>query len=441
MPYIPITEEEREEMLKTIGKGIEELFSVIPPESRLKEMPDFPGGFSEIELRKYFKELAGKNKILIPFAGLGVYDHYIPSIIKHIVSRPEFFTAYTPYQPEVSQGTLQAIYEYQSMICDLTGMEVSNASIYDGATALAEAIFMAMAIRRKSKVYVSRGVNPLYRKVIETYLEETARIEYIPVDRESGRTDLGNFDPDEDTACIVIQHPNYLGVLEDVFTVEKAVHSAGGIFIVSFDPISLGILKPPGQYNADIATAEGQPLGLPLNFGGPYLGIFTSKMEYIRQMPGRIIGKTVDVEGNRGFVMTLQTREQHIRRERATSNICTNQQLCALAAAVYLAAMGKEGIRDVAYQTTQKARYLAKKLEEKGIRRVYSGEFFREFVVHVDGVGERIQEGLREGILIGVDLGRFEPELENHLLVSLTEKRTKEEMEKFIRVIANVESV
>ena len=441
MPYIPITEKEKEEMLKIIGKGIEELFSVIPEKSRCDKLPDFPGGLSEIELRSYFKELASKNKPLVPFVGLGVYDHYIPSVVKHIISRPEFFTAYTPYQPEVSQGTLQAIYEYQSMICALTGMDVSNASMYDGATSLAEAIFMAIAITRRKKVIVSKGVNPLYRKVLETYLSESAEIEYIPVDNETGMTGLAALNPDGETACFVIQHPNYLGILEDVFAAEEKIHSVKGLYIVVFDPISLGILKPPGEYNADIAVGEGQPLGLPLNYGGPYLGIFTAKKEYIRQMPGRIIGKTVDADGNRGFVMTLQTREQHIRRERATSNICTNQQLCALAAAVYLATMGKQGIREVAYQTTQKAHFLSKKLEEKGIKRAFTGDFFREFVVRLNNVETVIKKGIDRGILAGTDIGAFESDFKNFLLISLTEKRTMDEMDKLIMVVTDGESI
>ncbi len=441
MPYIPITDREREEMLKIIGKGIEELFSVIPEESRPDKLPDFPGGLSEIELRSYFKELASKNNPLVPFAGLGVYDHYIPSVINHIISRPEFFTAYTPYQPEVSQGTLQAIYEYQSMICELTGMDVSNASMYDGATSLAEAIFMAIAITRRKRVIVSKGVNPLYRKVLETYLSESAEIEYVPVDNHTGMTGLDAINPDGETACFVIQHPNYLGVLEDVFTAEEKIHSVKGLYIVVFDPISLGILKPPGEYNADIAVAEGQPLGLPLNYGGPYLGIFTSKKEYIRQMPGRIIGRTVDADGNRGFVMTLQTREQHIRRERATSNICTNQQLCALAAAVYLATMGKQGIREVAYQTTQKAHFLSRRLEDEGIKRAFTGDFFREFVVRLNNVETVIKKGIDRGILAGTDIGAFESDFKNFLLISLTEKRTMDEMDKLIMVVTNGESI
>jgi len=441
MPYIPITEKEREEMLKIIGKGIEELFSVIPEKSRPDKLPDFPGGLSEIELKRYFKKLASRNKPLVPFVGLGVYDHYIPSVINHIISRPEFFTAYTPYQPEVSQGTLQAIYEYQSMICELTGMDVSNASMYDGATSLAEAIFMAIAITGREKVIVSKGVNPLYRRVLETYLSESAEIEYIPIDNETGMTGLDAINHDGETACFVIQHPNYLGVIEDVFTAEEKIHSVKGLYIVVFDPISLGILKPPGEYNADIAVAEGQPLGLPLNYGGPYLGIFTSKKEYIRQMPGRIIGRTVDADGNRGFVMTLQTREQHIRRERATSNICTNQQLCALAAAVYLATMGKQGIREVAYQTTQKAHFLSKRLEDEGIKRAFTGDFFREFVVRLNNVETVIKKGIDRGILAGTDIGAFESDFKNFLLISLTEKRTMDEMDKLIMVVTNGESI
>ena len=434
MPFIPITKREREEMLQKIGAGIDEIFSTIPENIRFQGEINLPPPLSEAEVYKLLNEISQKNRALISFAGGGVYDHYIPAVVDHIVSKPEFYTAYTPYQPEVSQGTLQAIYEYQSMICDLTRMEVSNASMYDGATALAEAIFMAAGINGKRKILISDAINPLYKEVIKSYVADSFTLEFVPINKK-GETDINKISVDNDTAAVVVQHPNFLGILEDVFEIEKITHSKDAIFIVSFDPISLAILKAPGEYKADIATAEGQSLGLPMNFGGPYLGIFTSKRDYIRHMPGRIIGKTVDSEGKRGFVMTLQTREQHIRRERATSNICTNQQLCALAAAVYLSLLGKSGLREVANQTTQKSHYLYRLLKNYGLEIPYSGKFFSEFVIKIDDIKKVLIRAADRGFLAGIDLGKFKPEWENNLLVSVTEKRTKEEIEEIAEIL------
>ncbi len=433
MHYIPVNEKEREEMLKVIGASIEEIFSTIPENVRFKGELPVPDGISEIEVRRLLKEIGGKNKELVIFAGLGAYDHYIPAVIDTIISRPEFYTAYTPYQPEVSQGTLQAIYEYQSMICELTKMDVSNASIYDGATALAEAVWMGNAITGKKKVILSKGINPFYIEVIKTY-SQFLELEFLELD-ENGMTIIDEKKIDDNTACVVLQNPNFLGIIEDVFKIEKTVHSKNVLYIVSFDPISLGILIPPGDYNADIATAEGQSLGLPLNFGGPYLGIFTAKKDFIRFMPGRIIGKTTDAEGKEGFVMTLQTREQHIRREKATSNICTNQQLCALTAAVYLAIMGKQGIYEVAYQSLQKAHYLEEELSMRGIKRVFNSPFFREFVVKVPGLNDKYNRCINEGILPGIKMEKFVPEWKDYLLIAVTEKRNKEEIDKFVKLL------
>ncbi|MCK4226202.1 aminomethyl-transferring glycine dehydrogenase subunit GcvPA, partial [candidate division WOR-3 bacterium] len=346
MNFISVTPSERKEMLEVIGKGIDELFAAIPDELRERSVLNLPTPLSELEAKEETGKLEKTNKNLKCFAGGGVYDHYIPSVVDHIIRRPEFYTAYTPYQAEVSQGTLQAMFEYQSMICELTNMDVSNASIYDGATALAEGICMAIAISGRGKVILGEGINPRYIEVVNTYLAGRYPIETIPI--KGGITDLGGLEIDEETACVVLQHPNYLGNLEWALQsiIEKA-HARGALAIMSFDPISLGILKTPGEYGVDIATAEGQSLGLPMSLGGPHLGIFTAKREFIRKMPGRIAGKTVDGKGNTGYVMALQTREQHIRREKATSNICTNQQLCALTAALYLTALGGEVIRDV----------------------------------------------------------------------------------------------
>ncbi len=438
MNFIPINKEQQEEMLKTIGKGAEDLLSGIPKDLRLKKPLKLPPAVSEMEIKKEISGLAELNKDLIVFAGGGVYDHYIPSAIKHLTGRSEFYTAYTPYQAEVSQGTLQSIYEYQSMICDLTCMEVSNASIYDGATSLAEAIFMALSINSKrNKVIISEGINPYYRMVIKTYLGKTYPLELLPL--KEGITDLDKISKiNEKTACVAIQHPNFLGNLEEVEKFVEIGRKHGVIVILSFDPISLGLLKTPGEYNVDIATAEGQSLGIPMNLGGPHLGIFTSKKKYIRNMPGRIVGKTTDNSGRKGFVMVLQTREQHIRRENATSNICTNQQLCALMAAIYLALHGEEGIREIANKTTQKAHYLAEKFRKAGFKLPYKKQnFFREFAVEIpSGTKKAIKKGVQKGYLAGIDLGKFKKDWKNYLLVSVTEKRTKEEMDELVGILS-----
>ncbi len=440
MNFISVTPSERKEMLEVIGKGIDELFAAIPDELRERSVLNLPTPLSELEAKEETRKLEKANKNLKCFAGGGVYDHYIPSVVDHIIRRPEFYTAYTPYQAEVSQGTLQAMFEYQSMICELTNMDVSNASIYDGATALAEGICMAIAISGRSKVILGEGINPRYIEVVNTYLAGRYPIKTIPI--KGGVTDLEGLEIDEETACVVLQHPNYLGNLEWALPsiIEKA-HARDALAIMSFDPISLGILKTPGEYGVDIATAEGQSLGLPMSLGGPHLGIFTAKREFIRKMPGRIAGKTVDGKGNTGYVMALQTREQHIRREKATSNICTNQQLCALTAALYLTALGGEGIREVANQTTQKAHYLALRLENAGFELPYNKKgrksFFREFVVEIPyGVDKAIELGLKEGYLVGINLTNFKDEWKNHLLISVTEKRTKEEMDRLLEILS-----
>lgn len=437
MNFIPVNKRQQEEMLKTIGKSIEDLLSAIPAELRQNKPLNLPGGISEMEIQKEVSRIASLNHNLVVFAGGGVYDHYIPSAIKHLTGRAEFYTAYTPYQPEVSQGTLQSSYEYQSMICELTGMEVSNASIYDGATALAEAVFMALAINdKRNRVIISEGINPYYQEVIKTYLGESNPPEMLSL--REGITEVEQTGKiNKETACIAIQHPNFLGNLEKVEKFVETAHNHGAIVILSFDPISLGLLKTPGEYGADIATAEGQSLGMSMSLGGPHLGIFSSRKKYIRKMPGRIVGKTEDSEGKEGYVMVLQTREQHIRREKATSNICTNQQLCALKAAIYLALHGKQGIEEIANKTTQKAHYLAEKLEKTGYKLPYKKQnFFREFVIEMPGGAKKtINKGIKNGYLAGIDLGKFKKEWKNHLLVSVTEKRTKEEMDELVRIL------
>lgn len=440
MNYIPVTEKEKKEMLEVIGKGVEDLFQSIPDDLKLKDNLKLSRPLSEYGIKKKARKLSSMNKNLICFAGGGVYDGYIPSVIDHIISRPEFYTAYTPYQAEVSQGTLQAMYEYQSMICELTGMEISNASIYDGATALAEAVYMALSVKRnKNKIVISEGINPLYLRVIETYLAGNYPVEMVPL--SCGITDEGKIKIDDDVACIVMQHPNFLGNLENVKPVVDKAHEEGSLVVMSFDPISLGILKTPGDFDVDIATAEGQPLGIPMSLGGPHLGILTSKKKFVRKVPGRLSGKTEDKEKRTGYVMTLQTREQHIRRARATSNICTNQQLCALMAAVYMASMGKEGIVEVANQAAQKAHYLHEMLIENGFKMPYTGNnknsFFREFVVNIpEGAKKAVEKGVKEGYLPGINLGKYRDEWKNHLLISVTEKRTKEELDRLVEILS-----
>ena len=438
MNFIPVNEKQREEMLGSIGRSMADLLSAIPEDLQLKRSLKIPPAASEMAIKEEIQEISKSSRELVVFAGGGIYDHYIPSAIKHLTGRSEFYTSYTPYQPEVSQGTLQAIYEYQSMICELTGMGVSNASVYDGATALAEAVFMSLGINKnRNKVILSEGINPYYAEVVKTYLGKHYSLGKFSL--EDGITGTEQIDKmDEKTACIAIQNPNFLGNLEDVEVFVRKARECGIIVILHFDPISLGLLKTPGEYEVDIATAEGQCLGLPMSLGGPHLGVFTSRKKYIRNMPGRIVGKTTDKEGKKGYVMVLQTREQHIRREKATSNICTNQQLCALAAAVYLALHGCEGIKEVANKTTQRAHYLAEGLQNAGLKLPYKQNFFREFVVEIPpGAKKAIKKGVKKGYLPGIDLGKFKKEWKDHLLVSVTEKRTKKEMDELVQILSS----
>lgn len=453
-PYLPDTDEDRAEMLKLIGaEKIDDLFSDIPAELREKATLNLPPALSEPDLLRHLRSLAAQNlplgelpeipvphpSSLVPFLGAGIYDHYIPPAVQHIVSRNEFYTAYTPYQAEASQGTLQATFEYQSLICDLTGMEVSNASLYDGASALAEAILMAHSINGWGKVILPKTLHPHWAQVVRTYADgiklQFLEAPYLP-DVGTTDADFVRQHCDDKTCCVVVQHPNFFGCLEPVAELEAATHQVGALFIVAFDPISLGVLKPPGEYNADIAVAEGQPLGLPPSFGGPLLGIFTCKREFIRKMPGRLIGETVDAKGQRGFVLTLQVREQHIRRERATSNICTNQALCAIAAAAYLALMGKRGIRQAAELCVQKAHYLVEQLSSIGIPRLFSAPFFKEFTVRLPSDPETVNKSLlTKGFLGGLALHRYYPELADGWLLAVTEKRTKAEMDAFVAAV------
>lgn len=430
MAYIPNTAADIEAMLRKIGvKSFEELVADIPPEIRSQAEIRLPAGLSELEAVARIEKLASDNSPasgMISFLGGGAYDHYVPAAVDHILQRSEFYTAYTPYQAEVSQGTLQAIYEFQSLIAGLTGLDVANASMYDGATAMAEAGLMACSHTKRKKLVVSSLVNPSYRQVLKTYCRGLG-IEVIEAGRRDGTTDLDDLKAkvDSDTAGVLVQHPNFLGCLEPAEEMAGAAHGAGALFVVSADPISLAILKPPGQYGADIATGEGQPLGMAPSFGGPYLGLMAARQAFLRLMPGRIVGLTTDAKGREGLVLTMQAREQHIRREKATSNICSNQALCALAATVYLSLLGKAGLRRVAELCLQKAHYLAEKIQP-----AFGTPFFREFAVRVDGLDPKLAALEKQGILAGIRLEQFYPEMKDHLLVAVTERRTKEEMDR-----------
>ena len=439
MPYIPNTAQDRQAMLEAIGVGsVEDLFAAVPAELRLNRTLDLPAAMGELALTAHLSQLAAKNVPAgqVPcFLGGGSYDHFIPALVDFVAARSEFYTAYTPYQPEASQGMLQALFEYQTLIAQLTGMDLSNASLYDGGSAAAEAVLMAMAAtRRQRRVVVAASVHPEYRQVLATYLANLGT-ELVTLGTPQGTVSAEDLAAavDSKTACVLFQHPNFFGCLEEVDSLAQIVHRAGALFLVAVDPISLGLLKRPGEYGADIVVAEGQSLGNPMSFGGPYLGILACREEFVRRMPGRLVGQTVDRRGNRCWVLTLQTREQHIRRDKATSNICTNQGLLALRAAVYLAAMGPHGMRSVAELCLQKARYAADRLTAAGsLKRAFDRPTFKEFVVRAaDGrVHERIEAARQQGILAGVPLDRWYPELAECLLVAVTEKRTKHEIDR-----------
>ncbi len=439
--YIPHTEEDVKEMLDTIGVGkLEDLFKVIPEKDRLSSLLHLPPPLSERDLIEHLRYL--QSPVYTCFLGAGAYYHFIPAVVPHLISRSEFYTAYTPYQPEISQGTLQAIFEYQTLMCQLTGMEVSNASMYDGASSLAEAVLMASRITKKRKVLLSEAIHPEYRQVIQTYLDpDREPIILIPYEKEGGRTDeeilLSRLD--EEVSAVVVQNPNFFGVIEDLPKLIERVHQAGSLVIVGFsEAIAYGILAPPGSMGADIVAGEGQSLGIPLSYGGPYLGIFATRERFVRNMPGRLVGETVDLEGQRGFVLTLATREQHIRRERATSNICTNEGLCALMATIFLSCLGKEGLKELAVMNLSKAEY-AKKIASRihGCKLNFNAPTFNEFVLKIEGEPERILEQMREEkILGGLSLKRFYPELSQHLLVTVTEMVKKEEIDRWAEILA-----
>lgn len=443
--FVPHSDADREEMLSTIGvDSIESLFADVPPAQRFPKL-DLPPAVSEMEALAALREMATANRTadeMPTFLGAGAYHHYIPAGVDEIIRRGEFLTAYTPYQPEVSQGTLQAVFEYQSLIANLTGMDVSNASHYDGATAVAEAVNMAvMAARgKRQKVVLSPGLHPHYRATVHTYLDATDQVvvgEGTPVDADPMA--LTKF-LDEETAVVVVQYPDFFGRIYDYAPLADAVHEAGALLAVAINPIALGLLKPPGEFGADIVAGEGQPLGVPLSYGGPYLGILATKQKYVRNIAGRLVGETQDSRGQRGYVLTLSTREQHIRRERASSNICTNVGLMALAATVYMSLLGKEGLREVAELCYHKAHYAAKRIAALPGFSVWSEQpFFHEFVVQVPRAAEEINRHLYDrGIIGGYDLAQDYPELGDSLLFAVTEMNTREEIDQLVETLAEV---
>jgi len=438
MRYIPNTDANCRQMLDAIGvRSVDDLFDDIPAAVRLKRPLGIPPALSEADLTKHLRALAARNADAdrySSFLGAGCYDHFSPAIIGHLISRGEFLTAYTPYQPEISQGTLQAIYEYQTLICQLTGMEVSNASMYEGASATAEAILMAYRLTGRDQVVLARSLHPEYRQVTRTYARQInlafGEARYTPggtVDVKQAKALLNNR-----VACLVVQNPNFFGAIEDLAELAEAAHAVGALLVVAVaEPISLGLLKPPGECGADIVTGEGQGLGVPMSFGGPFLGFFAAQEKYVRQMPGRLVGATEDRDGRTGYVLTLATREQHIRREKATSNICTSEALVALIATIYMETLGKNGMREVALQNLNKAAHAKERLAKvKGCGIRFSGPTFNEFVVQVKRKPAGVLKGLlKRQIIGGLDLSRFYPELSDCLLVCVTEQNSRDEIE------------
>jgi glycine dehydrogenase subunit 1 len=443
MTYSPHTDADRAHMLGAVGvASVDELFADVPAAVRASDW-QLPAALTEQEVRTELSRLAGRNRIPeVSFLGAGVYRHHIPSVVGEVIGRPEFATAYTPYQPEVSQGTLQSIYEFQSLICELTGMEVATASHYDGATATAEAALMACRLTRRDRVAVSAGVSPDYRRVLETYCSGPAiEVITVPIDLSDGGS--GTTDPsaaaaalDGEFACLIAAQPNFLGQIEPMSDLADAAHAVGAQFVAVVEPTSLALLVPPGDYGADIVAAEGQPFGIPPSFGGPYVGLMAARMASVRQMPGRLVGATRDVQGRRGYVLTLQAREQHIRREKAASNICTNQALMALAATAYLAAVGPRGLREVAELSVAQARHLSAALEEAGLAaRRFSGPYFAEVTLRVPDAARRHAALAEAGIVAGYLPERDEPALADTLLLATTELTTDDEIARLVQAL------
>lgn len=428
-------------MLATIGvHSIDELFREIPENLKLKKDLEIPEALDEYRLYGFLKGLSEKNvdlSQLTCFLGAGIYDRFIPASVGAVISRGEFLTAYTPYQPELSQGYLQSIFEFQSMVAEIYGMDVANASMYDGATSIAEATIMASHITKRNRIFVSAGIHPHYRGVIDTYCWSMG-LEVVEIALTDGLTQDFSV-VDDSAACVVVQQPNFYGLIENLDQVGRVSRAIGAMFLVSGDPIAFGLLPSPGSFGADIVTGEGQPMGIAMGFGGPALGLFTCKQDYVRQIPGRIVGTTTDANGRQGYTMTLRTREQDIRREKATSNICTNEALMALASTVYMIALGKNGIRSVAESTVRNTQYAMKILCESGAKLKHQGKVFGEFVISLPISASQVRdELLNQGILAGLPLSEFYPQQENDLLVAVTEVRTKEEIDRFGTCLANL---
>ncbi len=453
MPYLYNTPDETREMLDAIGVGsIEDLLAMVPADFRLRRPLDLPPAIGEMELDQHMRMLAGLNHDAsdkVCFLGGGAYDHFIPAVVDAIGSRGEFYTSYTPYQAEVAQGNLQAMFEYQSLVCKLTGMDISNSSLYDGASAAAEAVMMALASKPgRNRVLVTASLHPEYRETIETYLANLD-VEVVTLPTPSGVLSVDDLRSalNDTTACVLLQQPNFFGCVEDADAATAATHEAGALLVSVFDPISLGLLKRPGDYHAgagaDIAVAEGHSLGSPLAMGGPYLGILACKEALVRRMPGRIVGQTTDRRGNPCFVLTLQTREQHLRRDKATSNVCSNQALFALRAAVYLAQLGPQGLKETAGLCLQKTRYLAERLAKTDrFKPAFSAPTFKEFVVRDRecDVEAFLAAALDAGFLAGVPLGRYDDDLDDCLLIAVTEKRTKAELDSFVEFVEGLKN-
>ena len=441
MLYLPHTSDEISSMLQVVGvDDLDDLFSTVPDDCRLKGNLNLPEALTEWELNDHMETLS-RSMAVSPeyrvFLGAGSYEHYIPASVSYLLSRSEFVTSYTPYQPEMSQGTLQAIYEYQTLAARLLGMEIATASHYDGATALAESLLMAIRITKRKKVAISSLIHPLYRQVIRTYFEPTG-FEIVELDYlENGVTDIAGLDDMDDLAAVAIQSPNFFGCIEDLRTVGEKAHDREALFITSFtEALAYGLLKSPGAQGADIVCGEGQSLGIPRSFGGPAIGMLASRKKYMRSLPGRLVGKTKDLDGKRGFVLTLATREQHIRREKATSNICTNNSLCALAAVMYMASLGGTGIRELAGLNHDKAEYLKKGLKEAGCKIAFETSTFNEFVVEFPNGFEATYERLMEkNIVPGLSLTPYYPELANHYLLCVTETKSRDDMDAMIREV------
>ncbi|HDA5126878.1 TPA: aminomethyl-transferring glycine dehydrogenase subunit GcvPA [Staphylococcus aureus] len=436
--YIPLTEKDKQEMLQTIGaKSIGELFGDVPSDILLNRDLNIAEGEAETTLLRRLNRIASKNitkETHTSFLGAGVYDHYAPSVVDAMISRSEFYTAYTPYQPEISQGELQAIFEFQTLICELTDMDVANSSMYDGMTSFAEACILAFSQTKKNKIVVSKGLHYQALQVLHTYAKTRKEFEVVEIDLDGTVTDLKKLETavDDETAAVAVQYPNFYGSIEDLEKIQSFIEDKKALFIVYANPLALGLLTPPGSFGADIVVGDTQPFGIPAQFGGPHCGYFATTKKLMRKVPGRLVGQTQDDEGNRGFVLTLQAREQHIRRDKATSNICSNQALNALASSIAMSALGKQGIYDIAVQNIEHANYAKQQFIKKGFE-VLDGTSFNEFIVKFDKPIQQVNEELvKYNIIGGFDLGVVSDDFKNHMLIAVTELRTKDEIDTFV---------